>query len=77
MALAPLLDDTAMAIAMIRDARESHVVWVDHYRDKPDWLTEADLELVGDLAHHENCITEYDHVLTVLTKVATEAEVTE
>jgi hypothetical protein len=70
MALAPLLDDTAMAIAIIRDARESHVIWADHQRDNPDWLTEAEPELIGDLTHHENCITEYDHVLTVLDKIA-------
>ncbi len=69
MALAPLLDDTAMAIAIIRDSRESHVLWADYQRDNPDWLTEAEPESIGDLAHHEACIIEYDHVLAVLGKL--------
>ena len=68
MALAPLLDDTAMAIAIIRDARETHVGWADYQRDNPDWQDEVQPESLGDLAHHEACITEYDLVLAVLLR---------
>lgn len=67
--LPPLLDDTAMAIAIIRDARQSHVGWAAYQRDNPEWEQTTDPASIGDLAHHENCITEYDHVLTVLDKL--------
>ncbi len=66
MALAPLLDDKMMAIAIIRDARETHVGWAAYQRDNPDWQDETSPDSVGDLAHHEACITEYDLVLAVL-----------
>jgi hypothetical protein len=64
---AVLLDDLAFAIAIIRDARETHVDWAEYQRENPDWEAETEPAAVGDLAHHEQCIAEYDHVLKVLT----------
>ena len=59
--------DIEAAIYFIGFDRYSHEVWVQHLAaGKPA------SEDVGDIAHHERCILEYDHILDVLNTVLEE-----
>lgn len=54
--------EVVRAIAIIEDSRQTHVTW-------RDWLAAGNAEPhpdIGDVAWHQTCIDEYDHVLGVL-----------
>lgn len=53
------------AIEIIEHCRKTHVGWRDYIRDDPD-TTPLEVKIAGDVAHHERCIADYDHVLVVL-----------
>lgn len=47
------------AIRLLREMRETHVHWADYLRGGG----ELEHEMIGDLAHHEECIRGYDEIL--------------
>lgn len=57
---------TAEAIAFIEHVRQTHVAWTLYL----DAGGEVDVELVGDVAHHTECIEGYDVVLSILRGAA-------
>ena len=54
------------AVTIIEDSRRTHVEWRDYLLAYPDHPTRTEHGDVGDLAHHETCIADYDLVLEVL-----------
>lgn len=56
------------AIEIIRHSKETHVEWINYIRNYPEEATKPapEIETAGDVAHHQECIDNYDLVLRVL-----------
>lgn len=59
-------DDVTEAIAIIEEARETHVLWADWQESDPDWRDQITPDDPGDSEHHRDWVTKYDQVLNVL-----------
>ena len=61
MAEQPSQADVDRAIAIVESSRLTHIHWAD-------WRRAGGVgdDMAGDLAHHEEAIADYDHVLAVL-----------
>lgn len=64
-------DDVKRAIEIVNHSRKTHVEWRDYIRDYPEAAQEprAEIDVAGDIKHHEDCIAGYDHVIAVLEAV--------
>lgn len=58
-------DNIELAIDLVEDSRQTHVLWRQHLRRGRPLPSDE----VGDLAHHEEAIRGYDYVLRVLRAV--------
>lgn len=54
------------AIAIVEDSRRTHVEWAEWQEATPDWKSKVEPSSPGEPEHHRRCISEYDHVLSVL-----------
>lgn len=60
-------DEVRRAIAVVESSRQTHVAWADFLRSGEEFEPTADN--IGDVDHHERCIADYDHVLSVLRRI--------
>lgn len=60
--------DQMRAIEIVESSRQTHVEWRDYWLSTDCSCKTCDLQkdAAGDLAHHEQCIEDYDLVLQVL-----------
>ncbi|GAA1436383.1 hypothetical protein GCM10009616_36010 [Microlunatus lacustris] len=65
------LDLAAITKAAVRveKSRITHQLWIEYYRRHPDEVSKFEAT-VGDIAHHQEVITEYDQVLAVLAQAS-------
>ncbi len=64
-------DAVLEAIRTTEKNQRVHQDWIDWLRSRPEWAQELKprIDVGGNVAHHEQCIAEYDVVLDVLRRV--------
>lgn len=64
-------EDIQRAIDVVENSRRTHVEWGAWLKENPDAALEPrpQVDVAGDIAHHDECIAGYDHVLKVLRQL--------
>ena len=57
----------------LEQAIQSHQKWVDYIENTPE-AQRVDIEFVGNIEHHRNCIRKYQRALDALKTIQTENE---